>query len=726
MKYIQYLWMCCIGLCLFACTEADELKTTEGKTGFLVSLKEETVGVEARTIPKDLPAPMKTDFTIRILNARTCEEVKNVQCTGDNQLIDVGVGIYNVVAEYGDGSAVSLDAPYYKGVVENQRVNDGKATLVTVNCKVANALLSISYDESNLKFTDVYEEGYYIKVVANGKPVVIKDIEKSAYFPAGASFDVYFCAVKKGETEEKEIKLNVEYNTLNPADHLTLFLSPEPEKYEVPLSITKMEIQQVSINETIPMGWLPKPKVTATGFDSNNTLAFVETEQKQAALNLNLSSALQDIKFKFDFQDEQFASSLQKDKEYLLSNAEDKQAMETALGITLPSVGDKPESIDLSGLVAKLQTNAGVPTNNSIEIDVQANNRWSSEDAEANRVYTLTCNKPVFTVDAYPGNIWTKEFTVNALREEQVTSGDFTKLSSDMTYQYSADGQTGWTNLSDGMRQDQLQSGTTYYIRGLYRGAVPGEVAEVSTYPETPLEYGDMEEWNTITKKLCVGTNVFNWRDVYGNSPNNNIWACVNAKTFEGDPNVYSTFNLNPSTYSVEGRSGKAAALRTVGWDNNWGNTSSLIRHIAAGKLFIGKYSFVHEDGPETYDYGMSYSSRPTSVEFYYTYSPYNGDSFKVWVVLENRSNDGNVTRIGYGELTGSESITSFTHNTISIEYSNIYLDITHMYIVFSSSANCSDVEETENNNLQGMVSEGNYHNGSVLTIDDVQLIYEK
>lgn len=726
MKYIQYLWMCCIGLCLFACTEADELKTTEGKTGFLVSLKEETVGVEARTIPKDLPAPMKTDFTIRILNARTCEEVKNVQCTGDNQLIDVGVGIYNVVAEYGDGSAVSLDAPYYKGVVENQRVNDGKATLVTVNCKVANALLSISYDESNLKFTDVYEEGYYIKVVANGKPVVIKDIEKSAYFPAGASFDVYFCAVKKGETEEKEIKLNVEYNTLNPADHLTLFLSPEPEKYEVPLSITKMEIQQVSIDETIPMGWLPKPKVTATGFDSNNTLAFVETEQKQAALNLNLSSALQDIKFKFDFQDEQLASSLQKDKEYLLSNAEDKQAMETALGITLPSVGDKPESIDLSGLVAKLQTNAGELTTNTIEVDVQANNRWSSEDTEANRVYTLTCNKPVFTVDAYPGNIWTKEFTVNALREEQVTSGDFTKLSSDMTYQYSADGQTGWTNLSDGMRQDQLQSGTTYYIRGLYRGAVPGEVAEVSTYPETPLEYGDMEEWNTITKNLCVGTNVFNWRDVYGNSPNNNIWACVNAKTFEGDPNVYSTFNLNPSTYSVEGRSGKAAALRTVGWDNNWGNTSSLIRHIAAGKLFIGKYSFVHEDGPETYDYGMSYSSRPTSVEFYYTYSPYNGDSFKVWVVLENRSNDGNVTRIGYGELTGSESITSFTHNTISIEYSNIYLDITHMYIVFSSSANCSDVEETENNNLQGMVSEGNYHNGSVLTIDDVQLIYEK
>lgn len=434
MKYIQYLWMCCIGLCLFACTEADELKTTEGKTGFLVSLKEETVGVEARTIPKDLPAPMKTDFTIRILNARTCEEVKNVQCTGDNQLIDVGVGIYNVVAEYGDGSAVSLDAPYYKGVVENQRVNDGKATLVTVNCKVANALLSISYDESNLKFTDVYEEGYYIKVVANGKPVVIKDIEKSAYFPAGASFDVYFCAVKKGETEEKEIKLNVEYNTLNPADHLTLFLSPEPEKYEVPLSITKMEIQQISINETIPMGWLPKPKVTATGFDSNNTLAFVETEQKQAALNLDLSSALQDIKFKFNFEDEQFAS-LEKEKEYLLST--DKETIEQALGITLPSIGDKPESIDLSGLIAKLQTNAGVPTNNSIEIDVQANNRWSSDAIEGestpNLKYTLTCNKPEFSIAVQPGNVWTKTFTID---EPTITAGNAEILNEKLVYQY--------------------------------------------------------------------------------------------------------------------------------------------------------------------------------------------------------------------------------------------------------------------------------------------------
>ena len=725
MNKVKFLVAALLGVLFVACSEEENLSQTS-KTGFLVSLAED-VKVESRSTPEELGEPVASQFNLKITNQVTGSELYNGSYTSD--LIQASAGTYAIEATHGENQLLAVDAPYYKGTAEAE-LADGESKTVNVKCKVANALASVVFSDGGaLKFEDQFSK-CELNVLVAGDSALIDGV-KSAYYRAGSTPTFEFRGILKDGGEEV-VQTLTDDKFSDPATfaagaHCVITLKIGAVEPGVKIEITKVEVKEVTVSETIPMEWLPKPKVTATGFDSNNTLAFVETEQKQAALNLNLSSALQDIKFKFNFEDEQFAS-LDKEKEYLLST--DKATIEQALGITLPSVGDKPESIDLKGLIAKLQTNAGVPTNNSIEIDVQANNRWSSDAIEGestpNLTYTLTCNKPEFTVDAYPGNIWTKEFTVNALREEQVTSGDFTKLSSDMTYQYSADGQTGWTNLSDGMRQDQLQSGTTYYIRGLYRGAVPGEVAEVSTYPETPLEYGDMEEWNTITKKLCVGTNVFNWRDVYGNSPNNNIWACVNAKTFEGDPNVYSTFNLNPSTYSVEGRSGKAAALRTVGWDNNWGNTSSLIRHIAAGKLFIGKYSFVHEDGPETYDYGMSYSSRPTSVEFYYTYSPYNGDSFKVWVVLENRSNDGNVTRIGYGELTGSESITSFTHNTISIEYSNIYLDITHMYIVFSSSANCSDVEETENNNLQGMVSEGNYHNGSVLTIDDVQLIYEK
>ena len=713
MKYIQYLWMCCIGLCLFACTEADELKTTEGKTGFLVSLKEETVGVEARTIPKDLPAPMKTDFTIRILNARTCEEVKNVQCTGDNQLIDVGVGIYNVVAEYGDGSAVSLDAPYYKGVVENQRVNDGKATLVTVNCKVANALLSISYDESNLKFTDVYEEGYYIKVVANGKPVVIKDIEKSAYFPAGASFDVYFCAVKKGETEEKEIKLNVEYNTLNPADHLTLFLSPEPEKYEVPLSITKMEIQQVSINETIPMGWLPKPKVTATGFDSNNTLAFVETEQKQAALNLNLSSALQDIKFKFDFQDEQFASSLQKDKEYLLSNAEDKQAMETALGITLPSVGDKPESIDLSGLVAKLQTNAGEPTTNTIEVDVQANNRWSSEDTEANRTYTITCNKPEFSIAVRPENCWSREFTI----DEVMVSGnaDVEKIKVNLVYQYYNGSE--WVNCTT---RDNVQGRTqqfadaaeniatkTYKVRALYRGAIPS--AEVEATLETPMQLPNsgMEEWYEEDQ-----SDHHNLWFPYARGANGSQWTTNNSETTNYRSESYcSTSGVKKSTSIIY--SGTAAAwIRTVGHGIANTNVGSFwgINGSVTGTGTIGVLSYSDE-----------FAVRPTQVSFYYRYIQKGDDAGVVRLKIENK--DQNVVLF---ETNITVQNTDYIKRDIPITYSIENVCATHITLTFESGSKHTEVVKAKVRGHNADGTEADEHYGSEFYVDDISLIYDK
>lgn len=732
MKYIQYLWMCCIGLCLFACTEADELKTTEGKTGFLVSLKEETVGVEARTIPKDLPAPMKTDFTIRILNARTCEEVKNVQCTGDNQLIDVGVGIYNVVAEYGDGSVVSLDAPYYKGVVENQRVNDGKATLVTVNCKVANALLSISYDESNLKFTDVYEEGYYIKVVANGKPVVIKDIEKSAYFPAGASFDVYFCAVKKGETEEKEIKLNVEYNTLNPADHLTLFLSPEPEKYEVPLSITKMEIQQVSINETIPMGWLPKPKVTATGFDSNNTLAFVETEQKQAALNLNLSSALQDIKFKFNFEDEQFAS-LDKEKEYLLST--DKVTIEQALGITLPSIGDKPESIDLSGLIAKLQTNAGVPTNNSIEIDVQANNRWSSDAIEGestpNLKYALTCNKPEFSIAVQPGNVWTKTFTID---EPTITAGNAEVLNERLVYQYKEKdaGDDAWQTCSGGLEQvfSDAPENKAYQVRAFYREGIVSDVVDITLETPAQLPNSGMEEWSTeVGEEFRVSDDWFSSKKTYYkfypyNSGENNIWWATNNQRSQ-DGNIVWGFG-HPVAFapcvsyseSIKHGDNRSALIYTSGHGDGSNSTGEVIyeENAFAGSLFVGKDNTT----------GHSFTVRPTSFKFWYKYIPKNSDTFKVYIELKNGDE---IIASGTFIPEAISSETDWIEEEIALDYGDSPKTATYIYVQFLSTTKTSFAESDFDRDKSfsfPMMSDWHVHMGSMLYIDDLSLIYNK
>ena len=268
MKYIQKIVAGCIGLCLFACTETDELKTTAGKTGFVVSLIDGSVGVESRKTPAELNVP-KTEFTIKVWKAGSDELVASAPCTGETgQVIEVGTGVYDVTAEAGENPLIALDAPYYKGITEDQRVDADKTTNVSIACKVANSLVSVKYDEENLKFSDIYQDGYYVRVVAGGDSEDIKNVENSVYFRAGSAFEVYFCGMKIGETEEKQVKLDVGRTTLQAGDHLILTLSPEPDKYDLPLSITKVEVKQETINATIPMEWLPKPKVEAEGFET--------------------------------------------------------------------------------------------------------------------------------------------------------------------------------------------------------------------------------------------------------------------------------------------------------------------------------------------------------------------------------------------------------------------------------------------------------------------------
>lgn len=729
MKYIQKIVAGCIGLCLFACTETDELKTTAGKTGFVVSLTDGSVGVESRKTPAELNVP-KTEFTIKVWKAGSDELVASAPCTGETgQVIEVGTGVYDVTAEAGENPLIALDAPYYKGFTEDQRVDADKTTNVSIACKVANSLVSVKYDEENLKFSDIYLDGYYVRVVAGGDSEDIKNVENSVYFRAGSAFEVYFCGMKIGETEEKQVKLDVGRTTLQAGDHLILTLSPEPDKYDLPLSITKVEVKQETINATIPMEWLPKPKVTAIGFDTSNTLTFVETEQKQAALNLNLSSALQDMKFKFNFEDKQFIGKLLKE-EYLLSNAEDKQAIEMTLGITLPEIGATEASLDLSELVSKLQTNAGVTTNNTIEIDVQANNRWSSEDESANLTYTLACNKPEFSVDAYPGNIWTKEFTVNALREEQVTSGDFTTLSSKMTYQYSIDGETNWTTLNDGLRQDQLTPGTTYYIRGVYRGEVAGEVAELSTYPIIELENGNMEHW---TKEGPLNEYTY-WYVMYpwNEKDTKKYWNTVNLTTTQdggegsrwgnhalNTPYVWTSYVANSGTISTtDSNSGSAALIRTVGWGNGstGGGSASVIKNVTPGELYLGAYDLSSHQPI----YGIEYASRPTDIKFWCKYEPKSSDLMIAQILIMGENGE----TIGNASIPNNEAgATNWIEKTLHITYTDMENAPAKMYILFKSGT-LTDTDVMDKPPF-GNLSNGESV-GSKLYIDDISLVYDK
>ena len=719
MKLIQHVWMACIGLCLFSCTQTDELETAQGKTGFIVSLTDGTKLDVSRATPGDIVDSEGidgADFNLRIVNVETKEEIYNKKVgTG---VIDAYSGVYDLTATYGENPVLALDAPYFKGETAGVEVFNGQTTPVTIACKVANALVSVTYDNSKASFKDVYSN-YYVEVKVGEESVEIKDVAQSAYMQAGSAFEVIFHGTPKDVNENKSVVLGTESGvpaTLNAGDHLKLTLSPKLDRFDIPLNIESVAVETAPLTEEIPMEWLPKPKVEAEGF-TNNELSFVETEQKDAKLKLTLSSALQDIKFKFNFEDEQFAS-LGEEKEYLWSDEENRKVISEQLGI---AVSDN--SIDLNGLLAKLQTNAGATTTNIIEVDVKANDRWSSENKTANLTYTLTCNKPVFTVDAYPGNIWTKEFTVNTLREEQVASGDFTTLSRNMTYQYSIDGQTNWMTLSDGMRQDQLQPGITYYIRGLYRGAVPSEVAEVKTYEAMDIPNSTFDDGYDITyPKDDNPLYIFkgDWIDTR------------NELTCHSD-GINAFYVSKSSTLPINDNGSTVAHMMVIGWGagntcsfgekDNWiGN--SVINHISAGIACVGDYDVSSDviNAKEAY-------IRPSSLTFTYKASPYNGDEYLIEATLLNIT-DGIETIIGEGKLQSGALVDSYTTQSLDITYdeSAKELPVSHVKVLFKAGTK-EDRDHLEDKFRDASLEDG-YSNayiiGSQFWLDSFHFNYNK
>ena len=712
MKLIQHVWMACIGLCLFSCTQTDELETAQGKTGFIVSLTDGTKLDVSRATPGyivDSEGIDGADFNLRIVNVETKEEIYNKKVgTG---VIDAYSGVYDLTATYGENPVLALDAPYFKGETTGVEVFNNKTTPVTIACKVANALVSVTYDNSKALFEDVYSN-YYVEVKVGEESVEIKDVAQSAYMQAGSAFEVIFHGTPKDANEDKSVVLDTEFGvpaTLNAGDHLKLTLSPKLDRFDIPLNIESVAVETAPLTEEIPMEWLPKPKVEAEGF-TDNELSFVETEQKDAKLNLTLSSALQDIKFKFDFEDEQFAS-LGEEKEYLWSDEENRKVISEQLGI---AVSDN--SIDLNGLLAKLQTNAGATTTNIIEVDVKANDRWSSENKMANLTYKLTCNKPEFSIVVQPGNCWSREFTIDEVTV--LGNADAEKIKSQLVYQYYNG--TEWVECTTREENGSVKGRTqqfeeaaeniatkTYKVRALYRDAIAS--AEVDATLETPeqLPNSGFEDWYEEDQDDHKNL----WFP-YAQGASGPQWTTNNSETTNNRSESFCSTSGVKKTTSIIYSGTAAAWIRTVGhgiWNTNVGGLGSLNGSITGtGTIGILSYSDV-------------FAVRPTQLSFNYRYIQKGDDAGVVELKIENQ--EQNVVLF---ETSFTVTNTDYIRQDIPIDYSITNIPATHMTLTFKSGSKHTEVVKAKvrGNNVDG--TEADEHYGSEFYVDDISLTYDK
>lgn len=747
MKYINYLSLCCMAWMIFACQEKESLQQS-GKTGFLISLTDGTQASASRTAPgelKEILDVQPADFDLTITDSSTGDPVYEDKVT--EGVIPVMSGVYNLTAAYGDNPVLALDAPYFKGEVKEAVVRGGETTSVEIPCKVANSLLSVTFDNSKESFEDIYSD-YSVEVKTEGAESVFleKDGKESAYFRAGSEIEVFFHGMLKGSGEEKGIALDlsgIEELPLQAGDHLKLTLMPELDKYDIPLSI-QVEVTHVTLEDTIPMEWLPKPRVGGFNEDGAKFVSHVETsvEDVPAVLNFSGKMAIQDVELTLDLKDEDFISL---NKTYLLSSLtkEDKTALSDA-GIVLPELGSAVTgNIDFSALARKLKIASGNETVHSIKLRVKANERWSSEE-DTPDVFEIHTLAPKVVIATRPEDVWSKSLTVSGITVE---SGDEATIKGNLKYQFNDNGT--WKDCEGNVAMmANHPSDSKMQVRAVYRNVVECEPTVFDLEVPEQLPNSDMEEWSYET--YTGDRYSFNpWND--GETP---FWDTNNDYTTRHRNNSSSLTMANYNGFHavsyVQGRNGGLAAeLRSTA--NGRGNTikfsifserKELDLNKVAGTLFTGtanvKMTGNDISGKDTYmeEKNASFPSRPTALQFYYKYIPYNTDSWSVHIELL----DENKNVIIQNEKTSSKTVNDWSEEPFSVELDyaddTTYAKCKYIYVIFKSTinegANMPYREITQTFYVlseNGALSDRTYspaYVGSVLTIDDISLVYDK
>ena len=248
-----------------------------------------------------------------------------------------------------------------------------------------------------------------------------------------------------------------------------------------------------------------------------------------------------------------------------------------------------------------------------------------------------------------------------------------------------------------------------------------------------------------------------------------NGWATVNAKTASTSHKTQNSFFVVPSTFNstltwlstvpnikVLGTGGgtetpdsykgftaqhgkNAMVLRNVAWDpegkrpDKWkkefagtdeyyGHNVPEVSQRSAGKLFLGTYTY--NNGSETYNQGVAFASRPTSLKGYYTYTNDPGDTAeKGKVTVQVLSGE---TIIGSGSVTLG-AVAKYTAFNVPVTYQANVGKATSIRVMITSSTHASDNQAAETAAIKVSTFNSRYESamhGATLCVDNLSLAY--
>ncbi|MEZ3577933.1 MAG: DUF4493 domain-containing protein [Muribaculaceae bacterium] len=225
-------------------------------------------------------------------------------------------------------------------------------------------------------------------------------------------------------------------------------------------------------------------------------------------------------------------------------------------------------------------------------------------------------------------------------------------------------------------------------------------------------------------------------------------WGTNNKMTTSQGSN-YGYCRVSGTIQTDDSHSGKAALIRNVGWGS--GNTAvsdkavgsgllgkGICKYTDAGLLHLGSTRTTRPSGysgdenktndtsagPITttdLDCGIAFNSRPSSLSFWYKYSPKNSSDKGLAEILISNDNGTIASQTIYLDASAS-----YQQKNITLDYPFGTSKATKIYVKFISSYDMEYLKRT-NDNFSGPgranLSRGTYM-GSQLYIDDIELIY--
>ncbi len=275
-----------------------------------------------------------------------------------------------------------------------------------------------------------------------------------------------------------------------------------------------------------------------------------------------------------------------------------------------------------------------------------------------------------------------------------------------------------------------LSSSTTYNFRSTimtqpdendFTSPVPATTEGTPSLPNCDFEdtkesikYDDLPSGGRYSQNSVAIFNRQNFTTYHLSTPVKG-WANTNAKTFCRGASNKNTWYMQPSVFSVTDAANGAygVKLTSVGYDLNgpeiqpylqeskpytdYSKNIPEISHRAAGKLFLGEYSFNPESGEEVYKEGISFNARPLSLNGYYRFIPAtNSRDERALIKVEVLGvHNGEETVLACKEylLAFASGYTAFS---VPIDYPVFGAKASSIRVMFSSSAKYGSIEQED------------------------------